>query len=522
MMFFGFAELLVLVLLTGGMNDTDLVAMVQPKAYFESRQIRLSIDSMIDIAIREPKDNKAQIMQLSALRYLTDESVAFKKADNYASNREAIEEIAQGKRAQDKAGFAKEYAQRMLDKLDGKKPAKSKLEPIRGDLFTWFPADATLVGAMDLRGNGQSGDADDPVKALMKLLPERERGQMYDTIEKVGNIRLERIAFAYSDGNGKNDGRFVLRITGKGSQSGMLELFNALDGGRLQSKEIKDAKDVPITLLEEPNNRSPVIMLVGNTDLLIVTTEDRVNPGKRDDLVQDVLAVRAKKKPNAAAGPLKDRLAKVPDKAVGFLVGDMPEGLKLRARPRISRRAGQRVCLFGTHAAGDPGPGGRRPGQRRGRRQAGAKNRRLAQGWHCRAAKRDAESAACRCAADPVPGHDQPDGEHAGAESRRQGEHARSDSRRFDPASAADADAPQRRIQEILTRMAVSTTEGQVRQTGIKKSRERVIPAAVSIEIRNITLGQKLTDRPRLAIRNRNRPTHVRHVRIGVVDAEGS
>jgi hypothetical protein len=130
MMVFGFAEILALALLTGGMNDTDLVAMVQPKAYFESRQIRLSIDSMIDVAIREPKDNKAQIMQLSALRYLTDESVAFKKADNYASNREAIEEIAQGKRAQDKAGFAREYAQRMLDKLDGKKPAKAKLEPI--------------------------------------------------------------------------------------------------------------------------------------------------------------------------------------------------------------------------------------------------------------------------------------------------------------------------------------------------------------------------------------------------------
>jgi hypothetical protein len=331
MMFFGFAEVLVLALLAGGMNDTDLVAMVQPKVYFESRQIRLSIDSMIDVAIREPKDNKAQIMQLSALRYLTDESVAFKKADNYATNREAIEEIAHGKRAQDKAGFAKEYAQRMLDKLDGKKPAKAKLEPIRGDLFSWFPADATLVGAIDLRGNGQPGDGNDPVKEILKLLPERERGQMYDMIEKVGNVRLERIALAYSDGNGKNDGRFVLRITGKGSQSGMIEMFNVLDGGRgrLQTKEIKDDKDMPITLLEEANNRSPVIMLVGNTDLVIVAAQDSANnAAKRDDLIQDVLQARAKKKPNAAAGKLKDRLAKVPDKAVGFLVGDMPEGIK--------------------------------------------------------------------------------------------------------------------------------------------------------------------------------------------------
>ena len=41
----------------------------------------------------------------SNLRHLTDESVAFKKASNYASNREAIELIAQGKRAQDKLGI---------------------------------------------------------------------------------------------------------------------------------------------------------------------------------------------------------------------------------------------------------------------------------------------------------------------------------------------------------------------------------------------------------------------------------
>lgn len=327
MMFFGFAEVLMLALLTGGMNDTDLVAMVQPKAYFQSREIRLSIDSMIDVAIREPKDNKAQIMQLSALRYLTDESDAFKKATNYASNREAIEEIAQGKRAQDKAGFSKEYAQRMLDKLDGKKAAKAKFEPTRGEGFAWFPADTTLAGVIDLRG-APPGDGKDPIKELLKLLPERERNQMYDTIEKVGNIRLERMAFAYSDGNGKNDGRFILRITGKGSQEGMLEMFRLLDGGRggLDSRVLKDDKDV--TLLEEPNNRSPIIMLVGNTDLLIVATEDRLNPGKRDDLVQDVLQARAKKKPNAATGKLKDRLGKVPEKAVGFLIGDVPEGAR--------------------------------------------------------------------------------------------------------------------------------------------------------------------------------------------------
>ena len=149
MAFFNFMEFLVVALLAGGANGSDLVSLVQPEHYFKSREVRVSIDSMIDVALTEPKTGKAQIMQLDALRYLADESAAFKKASNYASNREAIELIAEGKRAQDKLGFAKEYAQRTLDKLDGKKPPEQKITPIRKDAFNWFPADSTLVYGVD-------------------------------------------------------------------------------------------------------------------------------------------------------------------------------------------------------------------------------------------------------------------------------------------------------------------------------------------------------------------------------------
>jgi hypothetical protein len=340
MMFFGFAEVMVLALLAGGMNNTDLVAMVQPKHYFQARDVRVSIDSMIDLALTEPKDGKAQIMQLTALRYMADEADAFKKAPNYATNREAIELIAQGKKAQDKVGFAKEYAQRLLDKLDGKKPAAMvKTTPIRTDALSWFPADVTLAGAIDLQGSGHAGAANDPLREILKLMPEREKAQMYDAIEKTGNVRLERIAFAHADGTGKGDGKIYLRVTGKGSPEGLLAMFNMLAGGGpgMQSKQIKDDKGMPITLLQEPNNRSPVIMLVGNTDLLIVGYEGgrsvkkggvAPEPPRNEDLVQEVLDARSKKKPNAAAGKLKDLLAKVPEKAVGLLVGDIPEEMK--------------------------------------------------------------------------------------------------------------------------------------------------------------------------------------------------
>jgi hypothetical protein len=338
MMFFGFAEVMLLALLGGGMNNTDLVSLIPPQHYFEARQVKVSLNSMVDIGLTEPKDGKAQIMQLTALRYLIDEADAFKKADNYANNRYAIEQIAQGKKAQDKMGFAKEYAQRLLDKLDGKKAPTVKLTPMLDDALAWFPVNVTMVGALDLRGGATANN--DGIKELLKLMPEREKLQMYDAVEKMGNVRLDRIAFAFTDGNEKRNSKFYFRFSGKGSQEGLLEFFNLMNGdrGRLQAREIKDDKGMPITLLEDPNDHAPVLMLVGNTDLVMVVQERvYVKPAKgqpapeqpkREDLVEHVLDARSKKKPNAATGQLKDSLAKVPEKAVGMFVGEIPQDLK--------------------------------------------------------------------------------------------------------------------------------------------------------------------------------------------------
>jgi len=158
-------------------------------------------------------------------------------------------------------------------------------------------------------------------------MPEREKKQMYEFIEKSGNIRVERAAFAWVEGTGKRDGKIFARFTGKGNQDWMVAAFNMLDGGRgrMQIKVTDDGKGTRITLLQ-PQNGPPVIMLVGNTDLLVVGYER--NNAPQDDLVTEVLDARSKKKPSATSGPLKDRLAKIPDKAVALLVGDAPHELK--------------------------------------------------------------------------------------------------------------------------------------------------------------------------------------------------
>src|SRR5262249_29468969 len=234
------------------------------------------------------------------------------------------EAIAQGSKAQDSLGFAKDYANRVLLKLDNKKPEAAKLRPIRERALDWFPANATLAGTIDWQYSGQAGAGNDPLKELLMLMPEREKKQMYAFIEKSGNIRVERAAFAWVEGTGKRDGKIFARFTGKGNQDWMVAAFNMVDGGRgrMQIKVTDDGKGTRITLLQ-PQNGPPVIMLVGNTDLLVVGYER--NNAPQDDLVTEVLDARSKKKPSATSGPLKDRLAKIPDKAVALVVGDVPD-----------------------------------------------------------------------------------------------------------------------------------------------------------------------------------------------------
>jgi hypothetical protein len=329
----GFAEILVLALMSGGMNSTDLAELIQPAHYFATRRIEPTNDRLIDIVITEPKTAKAQIMQLTALRFIADEADRFKKAKNYPTNREAIEEIAQGKRAQDAQGFAQEYAKRVLAKLDGAKIASAKVRPMRQDALNWFPADLTIGYALDMR---QSRDlANDTLKDLMKALPNAAKIEMYEQLEKLGNIRIERAAVGFVDAPKRDDQKIFVRMTGKANQAWVADALATLSGGEFQSKRLKADDGTPILLMWE--RQGPAVLLVGDTDLLVVGYSK--HDGKHEDVVSELLDVRAKKKPNASAGPLKERLAKIPDKAIALLVGDLSEqmrkdlGVKLEPAP---------------------------------------------------------------------------------------------------------------------------------------------------------------------------------------------
>ena len=321
MVAFGFAEVLMIAVLASGTNSSDVADIVEPAHYFKSRDIVVTLDRMIDIAMREPKDGKAQIMQLTALRHLANESDAFKKASNYASNREAIEEIAAGKRANDPQGFAQEYAQRLLMKLDGKKAASPKQRSLREDALGWFPADVKFAAALNQKGNNL--ESKDVFKDLLKLMPANAKAEMYGQLERVGNVRVERIAFGFVEAKNRAEHKIFVRVTGKANPEWILSAAQGMIGDRGAQIDRSKAPDgTPLITLR--TGREPNIVAVGDTDLLVVGYTG--GNAKADDLLAAVLEVRAKKKPSAAAGQLKDGLAKIPDKArrLHLRIGDLP------------------------------------------------------------------------------------------------------------------------------------------------------------------------------------------------------
>jgi hypothetical protein len=324
MVSFGFAEILVLAVLGGGINSTDLVALVPPTHYFQTRNIDTSFAKMIELAGRDPKDPKTQVQQLVALRHLADEAEKFKKDANYAAHRAVLEQIASGKKGADKSAFAQDFAQKVLAKIDGTKPMAPKLKPVREDALSWFPPDLTFAVAGDTRQANVSPN--DPLKDLIKLMPEHAKKEIYEFVEKSGNIRIERGAIGVADNPGnRDDMKIYIRVTGKGTQAWLVPAIKELARGQLTDKTSKDDKGTPMTFLQD-GDRPPIIMIVGDTDVVIYGYGG--NNKKSEDLTQGVLDARSGKKANAASGPLKDSLAKVPDKAVAFAVGGIPSEMK--------------------------------------------------------------------------------------------------------------------------------------------------------------------------------------------------
>ena len=313
-------EILLMLVVAGGGTSTDLASLLPTQDYFKARNIDISIDKAVELAGKDPADGKTQIAQLIALRYLADESAKLKGAPNYEQHRQLLAAIAGGKKAQDPQGFAKEYAAKVLARLDGTKLPAPAMPSVRDDSFRWFPANANLIGALDFRSTRGAAPAKSGLADMLKMFPGDMVNAAISAVEKVGNVRIDRIAFAFVDGpKDQQMGEIYVRISGKANVAWVLEAFKEL---KVQTKTSKGTNGETITRLTIVNEDAPAIAFVGDNDLVVTGYQkDKAN---HEPLLEKVLDLRAGKLKHAGEGVMKTELAKIPEKSVGLIVGRLP------------------------------------------------------------------------------------------------------------------------------------------------------------------------------------------------------
>jgi len=327
----GPAEILLFLVLGMGNQAPDLVSLISPEDYFRSRGIEVSVAKMIDLAGKDPVDGKTQTAQLLALRFLGADPASLKKDKDLARAIEVLGRISEGKSAQDRLGFAKEYATRSLARLQGRQPALPVLpeNSTRDEAMRWFPADTSLVGSMDLRG---LQFPQPPGKALKVSPPWFLQGLLgakndlfFRIADAVGNVRIDRLAFAYADVPGNtNQSRFFYRLTGKVDHKRFVKYLQTEFGLKVQNRAGPKGETISVLELEQqPAGGMPQFAFVGDTDMVLAGYPMQ-NQGNHKEVLEQALDLAAGKGLAVTNGLLKGDLQKASAKAAILLVGELP------------------------------------------------------------------------------------------------------------------------------------------------------------------------------------------------------
>jgi hypothetical protein len=311
--------LLWLPLMGGG--TTDLLSFVPAQDYFKSREIEVSVDKMVELAGKGAEKDKTPVAQLLAIRWLGEHPAEAKKNKKV---REILQQVADGKKGKDALGFAQDYAQRALAKLDGK-PLSLPTQPSHSlqDALKWFPKECTIFGAVDVRPTkGEKITREDnPLRRLLTgMLRDREKEEMFKFVDRVGNVRIDRAAMAVvPDVNQENQTRIFMHFSGKGDPKRLADAFKELMG-QAEIKEKKGPNGEKLTLLEPTGRGGPAMALVGTTDMLIAGYAGKE---KHMEVLEEALKVMAGKKASILKGPHASALKTI--KASGLAMGDLPE-----------------------------------------------------------------------------------------------------------------------------------------------------------------------------------------------------
>ena len=318
--------LMFLLSIMAGGGNLDLVAAVPAKEYFAARNIDVKVERLMELAVQTPDSPKKQIEQLVALRHLTTNPDLLKKADKLADHRATLKEIAAGKKAADRSGFAAEYALKALAVLDGAKVLASRAPTSwKEDGLQFFPEGATLAGLFETR-TAKTSEAPAPdLGPMLALMPKEMIEEAFTAAEKIGNVRLERVSFAYTEG-----GAIHARILGKANPEWMASMFEKF--GKIE--ETSAADGVKIRIIKFPND-APAVAIVGDAEIWIAgfPPEVRKKGVKAAEIdhrpaLDEMLALRSKPGKSVLQGGLKERFAKIPAEATSLLVGMVPKEMR--------------------------------------------------------------------------------------------------------------------------------------------------------------------------------------------------
>jgi hypothetical protein len=344
----GMMEILLLLAGSSGLPANDLVSLIQAEDYFKARKIEVSAEKMVELAGKDPADGKTQIQQLLAIRWLGDNAEQTKKADGA---RALLERIAEGKKAQDPLGFAKGHARQALARLDGKPIPPLATMPdksLRGDALKWFPTDLTMAGGYELRAGSKSSDRiiSEVRKLLAKAIPEEERGQIFNFIDAIGNVRLDRaVAGIKIDDRGESE-RVVVRFSGAADAGRILDYVVSMSPEKIKPETKKGPGGEEVRYIAKDDM---CFAFIGTNELFFLGDH---KDKKAAEMIDEVLAIKAGKKKGLLEGPLTDLLRQAPDNARALFTGELPEGFRKEMIGKGSPlRAAPKSFLF--HGTGD-------------------------------------------------------------------------------------------------------------------------------------------------------------------------
>ncbi len=319
----GMIELLALFFFAGGDIKGDLISFVDADDYFQAHSIKVSNDKMLELAATDPKDGVTQARQLLAIRVLGERRAELVNAKAVEKATQLLSDIAAGNKAQDELGFSKVYAEAALARLQGKKLPLQSLpkDSVRKDALSWFPKSATMVAAADIRGGVDSEQTTKKIRDFIaQKLPAPQKEGFFSFVNTVGNASITRFGLCLIPGEGDTV-TVAGRLTGKVLPERLLKFLESIKKAQnVTRKKGPDGKT--LTLIKSDNDRESMVF-VGVTDFVFCGGNPKAKSS--DELLKQVLAIRAGKAPSVLTGSMNSDLKRVSATASGLALGRLPK-----------------------------------------------------------------------------------------------------------------------------------------------------------------------------------------------------